>query len=249
MSTPIVLVHGLIGTLQIPDLLPFFDPNRVIAPDLLGYGLWREVSPSKVNIPAQITHLREILDRHCGQEPVHLVGHSIGGAIAALFAHAYPKRVASLVSVEGNFTLNDAFWSAAVAQMSPLEADRMLAGFRQDPQGWLTRAGIAPEPHFLAIGLHWLSQQPATTVQAMAQSVVDITGVPAYLPKLRTVFAEHPVHLLAGEYSRATWDVPDWAVLEAASFTVIPQTGHLMMLENPRGFVHTLKQLLDETQP
>jgi len=54
MSTPIVLIHGLIGTLQIPDLLSYFDPHRAIAPDLLGYGSLRGMPPSKVNIPAQL---------------------------------------------------------------------------------------------------------------------------------------------------------------------------------------------------
>ncbi|WP_428942794.1 alpha/beta fold hydrolase [Xanthomonas oryzae] len=42
---------------------------------------------------------------------VHLVGHSVGGAVSALVCSLYPELVASFTSVEGNFTLKDAFWS------------------------------------------------------------------------------------------------------------------------------------------
>ncbi|WP_227744214.1 alpha/beta fold hydrolase [Yersinia kristensenii] len=44
-------------------------------------------------------------------EPVHVIGHSVGGAVAVLFARRYPEMTRSLTSVEGNFTLSDAFWS------------------------------------------------------------------------------------------------------------------------------------------
>ncbi len=235
------------GTLQVPNLVQFFGPGRALAPDLLGYGSLREVPPSDLSVSAQLAHLRETIERNFGVEPVHLVGHSIGGAIAALYAHSFKDRVNSLVSVEGNFTLRDAFWSSSVARMSPTEADQMLDGFRQDPKAWLARSGIAAEPHFLDVGIRWLSQQPASTVRAMAQSVVEETGSADYLAKLRTVFSQHRVHLVAGERSCSGWDVQDWALLEAASFTVIPHTGHMMMLENPSGFATTVKKLLQET--
>jgi lipase len=51
--------------------------------------------------------------------------------------------------------------------------------------------------------------QPAATVQAMAASVVDVTGESTYADTLRWVFARKPVHLLAGKLSRGGWDVPD----------------------------------------
>ena len=246
-STPVIFVHGLMGTLQVPDLLRYFDPGRALTPDLLGYGSLSDVPPSDISIPAQVAHLRETVERNFGSEPIHVVGHSVGGVVAALFAHAFTGRVKGLVSVEGNFTLKDAFWSSSVARMSQSEADQMLSEFRQDPKAWLARSGIAPEPHFLEAGIRWLAHQPASTVRAMAQSVVNKTGSPEYLQKLRSVFAQHPVHLIAGERSCPGWDVQDWARRDAASFTVIPNTGHMMMLENPAEFATIVRNLLHET--
>lgn len=244
--TPIVLVHGLIGTLQAPDPSPRFQPAQVLAPDLLGYGTLQDAPASLVDLPAQVAHLDQVLQQSFGDQPVHLLGHSVGGAIAALFAHAHPERVVDLVSVEGNFTLKDAFWSSAVARMSLAEAETMLDGFRADPAAWLARAGVAPEPHWVEAASHWLSQQPASTVHAMARSVVEETGSPAYLSKLREVFSRRRVHLLAGERSRPGWDVPDWALEQAASSGVVAGAGHMMMLERPDAFAAVVKKALQE---
>lgn len=243
---PIVFIHGLIGTLQEPDLSPFFAPGRIWAPDLLGYGTLKDVPAAEITLPAQVAHLAEVLLRRIGDEPVHLVGHSVGGAVAALFAHAYPDRVADLVSVEGNFTLKDAFWSSSVARMPLPEVETMLEGFRSDPAAWLARAGVATEPSFVAVASRWLSQQPASTIQAMTRSVVQETGESGYSSKLRGVFSIRRAHLVAGERSRPGWDVPDWAWHQATSNAVVPGTGHMMMLERPQAFAAVVKNALQD---
>ena len=243
-STPIVFVHGLIGTLQVPDLSAHFGPTPMLAPDRLGYGALKDSPAGEVNLMAQVAHLDQVVRRSFGDQPVHLVGHSVGGAIAALFAHAYPDRVADLISVEGNFTLRDAFWSASVARMPQAEVEAMLEGFRADPGAWLARAGVPAQPLFVDVASHYLSQQPASTLSAMARSVVEETGSPGYLPKLREVFSHRRVHLLAGERSRPGWDVPEWALRQAGSLAVIPATGHMMMLEQPQAFAIMIKNAL-----
>ncbi len=244
MPLPIVFIHGLIGSLQFPELIHRFAPGPVLAPDLLGYGALRAVPPAEVSIPAQVEHLRATLERHFGAEPVHLLGHSVGGVVAALFAHQYGERVKSLVSVEGNFTLKDAFWSASLARLAPEQVEELLEGFRRDPAGWLARAGVTAEPALVQIAECWLAQQPASTLRAMAQSVVEQTGPVRYLEKLREVFARRPVHLIAGARSAAGWDVPDWARRAAASQSLIPHSGHLMMLESPGAFAGAVQRAL-----
>lgn len=246
MTSPVVLVHGLIGTLQVPDLLQYFPVGRALAPDLLGYGCFRDVPPNKISIPAEVSHLHRVVQQHFGSERVHLAGHSVGGLIAMLFAHAHPEQVKSVVSVEGNFTLNDAFWSSSVARMQQAEVEQMLLGFRDEPEAWLAGSGIAADANALRVAGRWLTHQPATTIRAMAQSVIDETSSPEYLVIVRSVFAQHAVYLVAGERSAGDWDVQDWARQQAARFVVIPSTGHLMMLERPAEFAAAIGNLIHE---
>jgi lipase len=244
MPSPVVFIHGLIGTLQLPDMTAAFATGRALAPDLLGYGALRQVPPEAIDLPAQVAHLQRLIERHFPDEAVHLVGHSVGGVVAMLFAQAHGERVRSLVSVEGNFSLDDAFWSAAVAAMPTAEACAMLDGFRAEPAAWLARAGVEADAHHLAIAERWLAQQPASTLQAMARSVVELTAPASYQDGLRRVFASHPVHLLAGARSREGWHVPRWAEQAAASQALIADAGHLMMLEQPQSFLSALKVAL-----
>ncbi|BDC52146.1 hypothetical protein F183_A44610 [Bryobacterales bacterium F-183] len=159
-----------------------------------------------------------------------------------LLAHRYPDRILSLTSVEGNFTLNDAFMTSRIAAMSDLEADALLQQRRETPEAWLQSQGIDPLPGRIELARHWLNKQNGRTIVAMSRSVLNVTGHPSYLDKVREVFASPvPVHLIAGERSRAGWDVPDWALHEAASMTILPATGHMMMLEDPAAFAAAVR--------
>ena len=137
--TPVVFIHGFIGTF---DVRGWNGPH--LRPDLLGYGVHRAAPPDTISLAAQVEHVRQTVEMHFGMQPVDVVGHSVGGAIAMLFAHAHPERVRRIVNVEGNFTLDDAFWSASVGRMTPGEADTMLDGLRAAPLDWLRGAIDAP---------------------------------------------------------------------------------------------------------
>ncbi|WP_063534102.1 alpha/beta hydrolase [Burkholderia sp. MSMB1589WGS] len=230
-SPPVVFVHGFIGRLGMHG-----SASQRTAPDLLGYGEHRAAPPESITLGAQVEHLRAFVDAHAGGTPVDMVGHSVGGAIAMLFAHAHPARVRRIVNVEGNFTLADAFWSASVGRMSGPDAQAMLDGFRADPLGWLGGAVDAPTPAMRETAIRWLDHQPASTLRAMGRSVVETTGDTGYLAALAQVFERHPVHLIAGERSRAGWSAPDWALAQCAGHHVIDGCGHLMMIERPDAF-------------
>lgn len=242
---PLVLLHGLIGPLADTRTISLLRPATVVCPDLLGYGTEADADPARITIDAQIEYVRAITDRTSPDTQVHLVGHSVGGIIAMVFAHRFPHRVASVINVEGNFTLADAFWSAQVARMSPAEVSDLLEADRADPARWLRDGGVEPTDEHLRSAAEALAYQPATTVRAMAQAVVEFTGAPGYEPLLRDVFQHTPVHLVAGERSRPGWNVPAWALTAAATYTEIPQTGHMVMLEAPEAFGNTLVELVD----
>ena len=108
MSRPIVLIHGLYGSLNDPKILDAFGKSRVFAPDLLGYGANTDADTDGLSLADQASHVAAfITERNLG--PCHVVGHSVGGAVAVLLAREYPQLAETLVSIEGNFTLQDAF--------------------------------------------------------------------------------------------------------------------------------------------
>jgi lipase len=232
----VVLVHGLFGAFGDERTWSRLAPRRVVVPDLLGYGE-HSATTEPVTMDAQVAHLRELL----GREPVHVVGHSVGGVIAALYAHRYPDDVLGLISVEGNFTLADAFWSAEFAKKSAAEAAVLLGAYRADPAAWF---GYTTDPYEIDSARAMLAFQPASTLQATAASVVAVTGASTWEPLLRDVFARTSVHLIAGEASRAEWNVPGWALTAASSYTELPGVGHAMMFQRPETFGDTLANLL-----
>jgi len=229
------------GTLNSPKLAVSLAPYSTLAPDLLGYG--QQSYRLTTSLADQVDYFAESIER-ATEGSVVLLGHSVGGAIAMLLADRYPEKVAAVINVEGNFTLNDAFWSASVAKQPLEEVEALIDGFRADPAAWLSRAGAMPNTERLAEAESWLACQGGATVKAMGCAVVEATGRPDYLAALRRVFARIPVHLVAGEHSRDGWDVPDWALQQAASVTILPGLGHLMMLEDSALFGETVAALL-----
>ncbi|WP_202233434.1 alpha/beta fold hydrolase [Actinacidiphila reveromycinica] len=240
-----ILLHGLIGPFSDPGTVAQLRPAPVLCPDLLGYGADASADPAEIGIESQVDHLAALLGRAVPDGPVHLVGHSVGGVIAAGFAHRFPDRTATFVSVEGNFTLKDAFWSAQLAGKPPAEVERLLRADRADPERWLRDGGIEPTGERVRAAATALAFQPAGTVRAMARAVVAHTSGPGYERSLREVFARTPVHLVAGARSRAGWDVPRWALAAAAGYAELPGAGHMMTLEAPDALGALLAGLLD----
>jgi pimeloyl-ACP methyl ester carboxylesterase len=236
MGPAVVFVHGLFQGLGHLRNLSYPGSGRVLVVDPVGYGE-HERSGAPTTMRAQADHVVAELDRHRVPRAT-LIGHSIGGAVAMLAAASQPDRVAAVVNVEGNFTLADAFWSSRVATMTAAEAEAMLAGFRRDPEAWLVRQTIEPTPRRIAWARQMFDAQPSSSVQALATAVVETTAQPEFLRTIEGVLdAGMPVHLLAGERSRAGWAVPDVFVRRAASFTTQPQVGHMMPIEDPDRFL------------
>lgn len=96
MST-YVLIHGAWhGAWCWHKLTPLLETrgHTVIAPDLPSHGIDRTPTAS-VSLQAYTDHVVAILDS-C-REPVHLLGHSMGGLVITEAAEARPGKVATLV--------------------------------------------------------------------------------------------------------------------------------------------------------
>jgi len=74
---------------------------RVIAPDWRGFGQSEWTSAGAYWFPDYFADLEALLEHFQPGAPATLVGHSMGGNIAAMYAGIRPDRVAKLLDLEG----------------------------------------------------------------------------------------------------------------------------------------------------
>lgn len=240
-DTHVVFVHGLLGPFGDESAFWELEPAACSAPDLDGYG---GSAGMPVSVAGQVDALRRHIHALRTANPVHLVAHSIGAVYAFTLTDESPELVETVTTVEGNFSLADAFWSRSIAAMSEADARASIEERLAAPDEFLSSDGIEPTGQRLALAKQALAFQPWRAVWESARAVVECTGDPAYSTMLRRVFVNRPVHLVAGERSTSGWDVPDWARTAAASSTTLSGVGHMMMLERPVEFGRAIAQTL-----
>ena len=107
-STPWVMVHGWMDVAAsyqfVVDALSH--QHYVIAPDWRGYGRTpghAGAGPGVDNFwfPDYLADLDFLLDHYAPETQVNLIGHSMGGNVAMLYAGVRPERIRRLVNLEG----------------------------------------------------------------------------------------------------------------------------------------------------
>lgn len=100
---------------------------HVIAPDWRGFGLTDRSGADNYWFPDYLGDLDAILRHYEPEAPVDLLGHSMGGNVATLYAGLRPQRICRLVNLEG-FGL-----PATTPQQAPQRYVRWLDELRQTP--------------------------------------------------------------------------------------------------------------------
>lgn len=118
----IVLLHGFTGSKEnwLPLMAVLARTHRVIAPDLPGWGESERVAGADHGVVAQADRVARWLQAR-GEPPALLVGHSMGGHIAALVAVQHPAWVPrlALVAAAGVPFRENAFGRAVMAGEHP----------------------------------------------------------------------------------------------------------------------------------
>jgi 3-oxoadipate enol-lactonase len=113
---PLLLIHGLAGdhTAWEPEVATWKARHRVVAPDNRGAGASTQVDEpiATADMARDMLALMDAL----GIERAHIVGRSMGGAIAQHIALMAPERVQSLVMC-ASFAKFDAFGARVLANM------------------------------------------------------------------------------------------------------------------------------------
>lgn len=99
----VVMLHGLaVGNMASwfsPVALPLSSCRKVVLYDQRGHGD-SSFASSGFDLDSQAQDLQAVMDHHGLQEPVDLVGHSMGALIALHYALQNPRRVHRLVLVD-----------------------------------------------------------------------------------------------------------------------------------------------------
>jgi pimeloyl-ACP methyl ester carboxylesterase len=257
-----VFIHGLAASWDywIHTIPALVETHRVIAMDLPGFG--RSENPTAHGIDAQLPVLPAFLDA-IGVDRCDVVGHSMGTLIACEFGARYPERVNRLVLSGGpitsvvdlfNHPLRTLYRNPKVVTFL---VEALTAGIR--PPTFLRRLILTTSwARWIALRAY-VPYPAALSIEDVSGMLVGV-GAPAVLPTLRQGFGydvrpaltavRQPTIIINGE--RDTICPPtDAHAFAAANNAVrdvhlIPDVGHLPMIEAPADFNDYLAQFLLE---
>ncbi len=99
---PLMLIHGGRDHCRNwdPAALALRDRYVIYAPDLRGHGDSAWALGSMYSLPEFVFDIATLV-AEIGGEPLTIIGHSLGGAIALQFAGTFPERAVKVVAIEG----------------------------------------------------------------------------------------------------------------------------------------------------
>lgn len=236
---PVLLVHGSgPGVSAYANwrltIGPLAERFRVIAPDVVGFGFTDRPDEVAYGLSTWTAHLVAVLDA-LGIERAHVVGNSMGGALALDLAVRHPQRVHRLVlmgSVGVPFELTDGLDAVWGYQPSVEAMQELLGIFAYDQS--LVGPDLAEIRHRATIrpGVQeaFASMFPAPRqrwVDALAQDSADIRGI------------GHPTLIVHGREDRIipVQNALDlFALIDNAQLHVFGRCGHWTQIEHTAAF-------------
>lgn len=245
---PIVLLHGpgesaVWWMRVIPDLVT---THRVVAPDLPGHGA-SGTGEASLDAARVLSWVDALIDDACPSPPV-VVGHLLGGAIAARYAVARGERIRHLVLVDamglGPFRPSVKFALSLIRFVvwpTKRTYDRFLPHCMYDPDGLREEMGEGWDP-FLEYNLE---RARASEARAALRRLMLRVGIPRIPPEDLARIAV-PTTLIWGRHDRA---IKPEVAREASDrhgwpLHVIDDARDDPKLERPEAFLSALRDAL-----
>ena len=236
-------------------------PWDVYAPDWRGYGLTDWGKADCYWFPDYIADLDALLEHVEPAGPVNLVGHSLGGNVAALYAGVRPGRIARFVNLEG-------FGMAAThAEQAPKRYARWLEELRDPPRlrSYENFSALAERlqqgnkrlsrerAEFLA--RHWGQEAPGQGVLLRGDPAHKIVNPVLYrYEEVRACWREVRAPVLWVEGSES--ETPNRLHLNAAQIAerraafadvkavTVPDAGHMLHHDQPEAVARLIEEFL-----
>jgi pimeloyl-ACP methyl ester carboxylesterase len=258
---PLLLLHGISDNSE--TWLPVMDAlarrHTVIAPDLLGHGS-SDKPRADYSVAAFSNGVRDLLDV-LGVEQATVVGHSLGGGVAAQFAYQYPERVERLALVSSGGVAREV--SAVLRLAAAPLSEFALWPFRLPGAGLAQRLGT----EVLRRSGHDLGRD-ADDLQRVLSRLPDAAARGAFTRTLRAVvdwrgqlvtmldrcyLAETmPVLIIWGDHDGV---IPvhhahvAHAAMPTSELVIFDGAGHFPHHSDPDRFVAELRRFVRSTRP
>ncbi len=239
---PVVLIHGLGSSTrdwdaQVPE---FARSYQVITVDLRGHG--RSAKPAGPYQMALFAADLESLLQALGIASAHIVGLSLGGAVAFQFALDYPSRVRSLVLVNTGPTLGG---TPEQAQQEIARRVGIVQQMGMRAMGQALAPNLFPKPEHAALRDTFIERWAENDPQAYIEATRSMLGwdVTARLGAITC-----PVLVIASDqdYTPVSAKEAYLKFLPNARLAVIPDAHHAVTMERPEAFNPVLAQFLAE---
>ena len=254
-GVPLMLVHGFGNDAHIwDDFAPVAAPHyRVLALDLRGHGDSAWALHGEYEYAHYVADL-DALTQNLGIERILLVGHSLGGRVAMLYAAAHPEQMAGLVIVDSAPEL-DARGTTRI-QLDVGQHRDPSFGSVSEYETVLLHSYPEAQPHAIKrMARHGLKQrEDGRYILKMDPALRGAVGGQSAAPQERAQAEERirdelwdalkslrcPTLVVRGAASDImSADVADKMVensLSQGQLAVVGQAGHSVMTDNPDGF-------------
>ncbi len=234
---PVVLLHGFGGdkATWVNTQTALSGSRRSVAFDLPGHGQaldWPRIGNAGIAAKAVVQSLDAL-----GLEKVHLCGHSMGGAVAALVALRCPERILSLTLLApGGFgpEINHKLLRRYAAAQNKDEMEMLLEQFF----GWEFKL-----PKFLASTAAESRARPgaAATLESIANEIID-GKVQKTLPRSELAELPMPIKVIWGTQDRVLPTRQAHKLPGIVATHIFERVGHMPHLEIPQEVVRLILQ-------
>jgi len=240
---------------------------RVCAYDRAGFG-WSEPGPDPRTAAAEVEDLHRLLVNASVEGPYVLVGHSMGGMLARMYAHQYPDEVVGLVLVDsfheerisrlpklrqatldmrGQFRMFTFLSSFGIMALAP----RSIPNQGLPDDAYLQAQAVTATSGSLEMLLTELNLMEESSNEALALHMTTLGNLPLIV--LSSGHGEE-IPSLSDAENQQIWqelqtEQSELAALSSASTQIIAdQSGHYIQLDQPDLVIGAIRQVVQATQ-
>ena len=209
--------------------------HRLIAPDLPGWGASTRIETESYAYPAQLQRLDSLV-RELKLDRFHLMGHSMGGFLAAAYAARFPERVITLglLCPHGMSEPVPSDLARSVEQGDNWLVVSSMEGFQRLLNNLFVKRPYLPGPI-----VKYLAQIAVRNTAKSRQIFDDLqTNEPPLIQRLPQIKA--PAMIVWGDQDRvlhvSSADLFK-ANLKQAELVILKECGHMPLMEKSRAWI------------